>query len=145
MDPIADLVHAYADAVCRFDPEQWADTWTDDAEWDMGRGAVHGAAVAETWTSIMSTMTAVVHLVHHGTSAIDTEAGMGTGRWYITEQLRTADGSDAAMCGWYDDTYRLVDGRWRFARRALQPLYMGPPDFTGVYTADFTQGPRPLG
>jgi len=144
MDPIADLVHRYSDAVCRFDPEQWEATWTDDAEWDMGRGAVSGAAIVETWTSIMSTMTAVVQVVHSGTSAIDPDAGTGTGRWYMTERLRMGDGADATLMGYYDDTYRLVDGQWRFARRALQPLYMGPPDFTGVYTADFTEGPRPL-
>ncbi|MDH3705230.1 MAG: nuclear transport factor 2 family protein [Acidimicrobiia bacterium] len=145
MDPIADLVHSYADAVCRFDPDQWAANWTDDAEWDMGQGAVNGPAVAETWNSVMATMTAVVHLIHNGTSELDLEAGAGTGRWYITEQLRMGDGADATLVGWYDDTYRLVDGRWRFARRVLQPLYMGPPDFSGVYIADFSEGPRPLG
>jgi len=145
MDAVADLVHSYADAVCRFDPDQWGANWTGDAEWDMGRGAVTGAAIVDTWTSIMATMVAVIHVVHNGTSEVDESAGTGTGRWYITEQLRMGDGADATLVGWYDDEYRRVDGRWLFAKRVLHPLYMGPPDFSGVFTADFGAGPGSSG
>ncbi|MGI9603670.1 MAG: nuclear transport factor 2 family protein [Acidimicrobiales bacterium] len=138
MNPIADLVHSYADAVCRFDADQWGSNWVDDAEWDMGRGSISGSDVVETWTSIMGTMGAVIHLIHNGTSRLDEEAGTGTGRWYITEHLRMGDGATATLMGYYDDEYRRVDGRWLFARRVLHPLYMGPPDFSGEFTADFS-------
>ncbi len=141
MDPIADLVHSYADAVCRFDPEQWGANWTDDGEWDMGDGAMVGSAALETWTQIMGTMGAVIHVIHNGTSELDDEAGVGAGRWYFTELLRNGDGSTATLIAYYDDRYRLVDGRWLFAARVLHPLYMGPADLSGGFFADFGQGP----
>ena len=38
MDPVKDLLHLYADAVCRQDADQWIATWSESGAWDLGHG-----------------------------------------------------------------------------------------------------------
>lgn len=134
MDAIRTLIHRYADAVCRFDPDQWTATWAPDGVWDMGKVKVEGREeIGKTWTGIMSGMPAVVHVYFNGTCELDEPAGTGTGRWYVGEFLRLPDDQTMAMWGYYDDEYTLVDGDWLFATRTLTPLYRGPGDMTGAF------------
>lgn len=134
MGAIADLIHRYADAVCRFDPDQWAATWAPDGIWDMGQTKVEGReAIGETWKSIMGGIPAVFHVYYNGTTDLDDATGTGTGRWYIGEFLRLPDDSTIAMYGYYDDEYVKVDGEWLFRTRTLTPLYRGPADMSGEF------------
>lgn len=132
-DPIADLVHRYADAVVRFDVEQWADTWTHDAVWQLGGGheIVGRDSVVSLWTSTMAGFGAVVHNVLNGTYELSERDGRGTGRWYFQEFVQQLhDAPPLFVLGHYDDTYALVDGRWLFATRRLVMHYAGPPDLS---------------
>ena len=139
MDPIRTLVHRYADAVCRFDPDQWAATWAPDGVWDMGKTQVQGRdEIGATWKSIMATFPAVFHVCFNGTADLDDGAGIGTGRWYIGEFLRMPDESTIAMYGYYDDAYALHDGEWLFKSRTLTPLYRGAADMTGDFMRAMT-------
>lgn len=139
-DPIADLVHRYADAVVNLDEAQWSATWADDAVWQLNpRFEVAGRdAIVSLWRSSMEGFRAVVQVVMNGTYELDDDGsggqggggGSGTGRWYIQEFLQPVDGAPMFMLGHYDDTYTRVEGQWRFASRRLVMHYAGPPDLS---------------
>lgn len=130
------LIHRYADAVVHRDGAQWASCWADHATWDLGRGRlVEGReAIVALWYAAMEGMAAVVQMVHNGEVWRGEDDDHTTGRWYIDERFRRADGTNSILLAHYDDAYvRSADGGWQFSRRFLQPHYMGPPELT----ADF--------
>ena len=134
-DAIEDLVHTYADAVGRRDPDQWSSTWAADAVWELGKGRrVEGRdAILGLWNSAMDGFKAVIQHVMNGTADIDEAAGTGTGRWYIHEYWCRAGDSRGVTLAYYDDTYRRVDGTWCFASRELVIQYAGAPDLSGTF------------
>ena len=134
-EEIATLVHRYADAVVHRDGDQWVDTWAKEAVWELGQGRrVEGRnAIFELWQQAMKGMTAVVQTVLNGEVQIDEAAGTGSGRWYIQESMRRADGTDAILLAHYNDTYVRTNEGWRFASRELAPHYQGPPDLSGTF------------
>ena len=131
---IPGVVHRYADAVCRHDADAWASCWAEDAVWVLdAERRVHGRdAIVEQWTTEMAKYAVVVQLVANGDATID--GSNATGRWYIHEYNKRADGSPAILIAYYDDDYRLVDGDWLFTRRELTRFYQGPPGLTGTFT-----------
>ncbi|MDH3682794.1 MAG: nuclear transport factor 2 family protein [Acidimicrobiia bacterium] len=134
-DPIAALVHLYADAVVHFDAEQWATTWAANGVWDFGSGRqVEGReAIVEFWQQAMGGFDAVVQTVLNGTYQLDGAAGTGTGRWYVQEAYRRTGGDPGMLLAHYDDTYATVDDRWCFARRSLVVHYGGPVDLSAPF------------
>jgi hypothetical protein len=134
-DPIADLQHRYADAVVRYDGEQWGRTWAPDAVWELGPGRrVEGReAIVELWHKAMGGFHAVSQNVLNGTYELDEAAGTGTGRWYIIEHYHRADGTKGRLLAYYDDTYSLVEGEWLFSGRELVVQYNGPVDMSGDF------------
>lgn len=134
-DQIEDLVHRYSDAVVHRDADQWADTWAPGAVWDLGDGrCVEGRdAIVELWRRAWDRYAVVVQTVLHGTVDLDTEAGTGSGRWYIQEAARRHDGERALILAHYDDAYGRVDGGWKFTLRRLSIHYRGPADLSGTF------------
>ena len=134
-DPIADLVHRYADAVVHHDGAEWGATWAADAHWELGQGRrVEGRdAILELWHGAMGTFAAVVQTVLNGTYELDDDAGTGSGRWYIQEHFQRSGGETGMLLAHYDDTYALVDGRWCFASRELVVHYGGPQDLSAPF------------
>lgn len=134
-DPIADLVHRYADAVVHRDIEQWGSTWAGDAVWGLGAGhRVEGKpAILELWHGALAGFDAVVQTVLNGTWQLDEGVGTGTGRWYIQEHWQRRSGDRGILVAHYDDRYRRVEGRWLFAGRELVVHYNGPPDLSGEF------------
>ncbi len=132
---IDDLLHRYADAVVRRDPDQWSSTWATDAIWELGRGRrVEGrAAILELWNSAMDGFSAVVQNVVNSTADLDDEAGTGSGRCYILEHWQRADDTRGILLAYYDDQYLREDGAWLFAGRELTIQYSGPPDLSGTF------------
>jgi hypothetical protein len=130
------LVHRYADAVVRRDAAAWASCWAERSSWDLGggRSVESKEQITALWRRAMGGMAAVVQMVHNGTAETADDADRATGRWYIDERFRRADGTHGILLAHYDDEYvREADGEWRFARRALVAHYNGPPDLS----ADF--------
>ncbi len=134
-DPIAELVHLYADAVVHNNGEQWGATWAPDATWALGQhGTMEGReAIVAFWHQAMSGFNAVVQTVLNGTYELDDAAGTGTGRWYIQEAYQRVGGDRGILMAHYDDEYRLVDGTWLFAGRNLVPHYGGPQDLSAPF------------
>jgi hypothetical protein len=132
---ISDLLHRYADAVVRRDPEQWSSTWAVDAVWELGRGRrVEGReAILGLWNSAMDGFRAVIQNVVNHTVDLDEAAGTGTGRCYIMEHWQRVDDSRGILLAHYDDRYARVDGSWLFASRELVIHYGGPPDLSAPF------------
>lgn len=123
---IRDLVARYADAVCRRDAEAWAATWAEDGVWQLpGAPRVQGRdAIVALWRNAMAGLPFVAQLVHQG--VLDIDGDRATGRWYLTETLKTADGSGRHDIGVYEDRYvRTADG-WRFSERHYTILHDAP-------------------
>jgi hypothetical protein len=79
---IRELVSLYADAVNRVDEEQWADTWTENAEWSLPMATVEGKTqIVGLWVQAMSSFEFVAQLVYQGVVEID--GNKATGRWYL--------------------------------------------------------------
>ena len=134
-DPIAELVHLYADAVVHHDGDQWGSTWADDAVWELGKGRrVEGRdAILDLWHGAMGGFNAVIQTVLNGTYELDEAAGTGSGRWYIQEHWHRGSGDKGKLLAHYDDLYTRVDGRWLFASRELVVHYGGPQDLSAYF------------
>jgi len=140
LDPADDLairevVHRYADAVVHRNAEQWGSCFADDATWDLGRAKANSRAEAvDLFVRAMGNMQAVVQVVHNGAARGTDDPDRATGRWYIEERYRLADGTPGILAAHYDDEYaRGVDGEWRFASRVLTIQYAGPPDLSAPF------------
>ena len=134
-DPIAELVHRYADAVVHHDEQRWGDTWATDAHWRLGpdRRIDGRPAIVDVWRQAMGAFEAVVQVVFNGTYELDESERTGTGRWYVQEAYRRRGGDPGLLLAHYDDTYRIDDGGWRFTSRALTVHYAGPPDLSAPF------------
>lgn len=143
-DPIAELVHLYADAVVHRDGDQWGSTWAPDAQWDLGQhGRMEGRdAIVTFWHRAMDSFNAVVQTVLNGTYELDDAEGTGTGRWYIQEAFQRVNGESGILLAHYNDQYRLADGMWRFASRDLVVHYGGPADLSAPFLNAWGQGPK---
>ena len=126
---IRNLVAEYSDAVNRRDAAAWADTWSTDAAWHiLGMSPTGREAIVELWQGLMSSLPFVVQMPSDGTIRLDGDTG--TGRFYLTEHARAADGSAMLTLGVYHDRFRRDPDRWRFAERRFHAMYMGPPDLS---------------
>jgi ketosteroid isomerase-like protein len=127
------LVHRYADAASRRDPDGVADTFTSDGEWyspELG-GFTGRGAMLSFFTSMLDGWTAFLQGLQSG---VLTESGpeFARGRWFVHEYGQRADGTSLSIAGVYHDEYRCVDGRWLIARRRYDPLLR---DVNGTVTA----------
>ncbi|MEZ5558993.1 MAG: nuclear transport factor 2 family protein [Pseudomonadales bacterium] len=130
---IRDLVARYADAVCRRDQAAWADTWAEDGLWQLPsapetRGRDNIVAL---WAGAMAGFPFVAQLVHNGTVEVDGDSA--TGRWYLTEHLKFAQGGGMFNIGVYQDRYVKTAAGWKFAERHYSVLYndKGTGDMSG--------------
>lgn len=119
---LRELVEAYNDAVMRFDAEDWAANWADDATWTLpGIGEFQGReAIVAAWRQAMSELSFVGFFASAGPLQVDGDHG--TGRWYQQEFLHYKNGSRRHITGRYDDAYARIDGVWRFASRVYTVL-----------------------
>ena len=120
---IRNLVARYADAVCRRDQEDWSATWAEDGLWQLpGAPVTKGRDnIVQLWAGAMAGFPFVAQLIQNGT--VEVAGDSATGRWYITEHLKFANGNGMFNIGVYQDKYtRTADG-WKFAERYYAVLY----------------------
>ena len=129
---IRDLVARYIDAVNRYHAEDWLSTWAEGATWDLLGMEVTGRdAILQTWQGAMSGFEFALMMLNSGTLAVDGQ--QASGRWYLTEYLKTGEGDSSMVLGVYDDEYSCASGSWLFTRRRYNILYRGPADLSGDY------------
>ena len=120
---IRTLVARYADAVNRYDAELWSATWSVDGVWQLGDSSVAGRdSVVDFWRNAMGSFEFALQLVYQGT--IDINGNQASGRWYLTETLRSKESEhDRFTIGVYLDDYVKENGAWAFAKRSYRALY----------------------
>lgn len=120
---IRNLVASYADAVCRRDQNDWSATWAEDGLWQLpGAPETKGRDnIVQLWLGAMAGFPFVAQLIQNGT--VEVAGDTGTGRWYITEILKFADGKGMFNIGVYQDRYKRTPDGWKFAERHYAVLY----------------------
>lgn len=119
---IRERIEAYNDAVFRFDADDWAECWAEDAAWQVGDHSAQGrAAIRALWLRLMAGFDAAAMYVQHGAVAIDGDTAES--RSYMLELLKGKDGNQRLVSGRYDDRLRRdADGAWRFVGRSYSVL-----------------------
>lgn len=126
------LAARYIDAVNRYHADDWIATWSEDATWDLLGMEVQGRdAILQTWQGAMGGFEFALMMLSSGT--IEVDGKQATGRWYLTEHLKTKDGDSSMVLGVYDDEYSSESGSWLFTKRRYNILYRGPQDLSGDY------------
>lgn len=123
---LRDLVHRYADAVCRRDVAAVADCFTADGVWTVsGYGEPCGRdAIAAFLDGLLESWEVIVHALLSGRVHLHpTDQERATGRWYISEFGRRTDGAELSFVGVYHDEYAREGGRWHFRTRRYDSMF----------------------
>lgn len=147
VDRIADelalrrLVDLYVDATCRADPPGIADTFIADGHWSAaGVAEARGREELEkTFSGLLTAFSLLIQGVSSGLVQLDpADPDRATGRWYIWEVARMADGTDFRAAGVYHDQYVRQQGEWRFASRRFNSMFIrrGEEVTTSPFPAD---------
>ena len=130
---LRNLMARYVDAVNRYDPEAWIDTWAQDSSWNLlGNPVVGRDNILALWQQMMATFEYALLLP--SSCLFDVDGDTASGHWYLHEYSRDLEGNRSTIVSRYDDTYVKQDGRWLFASREYAFIYNGPPDFSGDFT-----------
>ncbi len=130
---IRQLIARYGDAVFRLDPEAYRSCWAKDGVWHAFGNSFRGVdAIVGFWYDFMkSNVPMAWHIASNLLLEIDGETARG--RSYINETPQFADGRIAVAMGVYHDRFIVEDGRWCFASRRFDPLYVGSVDMTSPF------------
>jgi hypothetical protein len=118
------LIAVYCEGVLRKDPELWGSVWSEDARWDLSGGRVMTGrdAIVSYWVKAMANFAFVMQTAPTGVVDLDDGGDTASGRWFVTEHFRRADGSAGGLWACYHDRYvRTADG-WRISERVLEVL-----------------------
>ncbi len=136
---VADLLdiqratHVYARGLDRFDPQEAASAFTDDAVWDAtpvglerfeGRAAILGfferdaAAIADQF-----------HVITNHVVDLDDDGTTARGTNYVFSEGHTKSGAAFKAIALNEDTYRRTPEGWRIATRRISALT--PPELEG--------------
>lgn len=113
---IRTLRAAYGHHIDRGEWDAWVNLFTEDAVVDYGpydRLEGHEDLAAFATKIIDDLFTYSMHLALM--PMLEFDGDRATGRWYLLVLYSTADGDPGWLAGTYEDTYRRVDGEWKFA------------------------------
>jgi uncharacterized protein (TIGR02246 family) len=137
---IRNLVARYCHAIAERDDDAWAATWAEDSEWVVLGATLRGRdAILAHYRKLVASVRWAVQFSHDGIVEVDGDTA--SGRWLIFELLQWGNGAGGHNVGRYRDRYvRGADGAWRFARRELHAIYLGPPDLSAAPPHFGTEG-----
>jgi hypothetical protein len=129
---IQDLTARYSFYLDKLQMEPWLSLWTEEGIFDetlVGTGYHEGqVALRACFKQIMDVMADMVHF--GGTHIIEIKSeSEATGILYAMVEGHTQQGGSVSAVIYYEDTYRKVAGKWRFAKRKVIPLL--PIDISG--------------
>jgi uncharacterized protein (TIGR02246 family) len=140
---IHDLCALYARAVDDHDIDALVAMFTDDGVFERrGVAAVGADAVRAAYVASFDTYRTMLHTPHPGVVLLH---GDGTASGWSHGHAELATRSSLVLAAYrYEDDYRRVDGRWRFARRSITFTYAVPADrfATDVLGTDRIRWPR---
>ena len=125
---IVNHIARYNHAIDLGTPQEWADCFTDDAEFDA-EPVVHCRGREELLAFATATLTPD-RLGRHWNSnvLVDGAVTRATARVYLL-MVRSGKFGETGATGIYSDRLVKVDGQWRFEYRKL--TFEDPPDWNG--------------
>lgn len=137
---VADLLdiqratHVYARGLDRFDPQEAASAFTDDAVWDataVGLERFEGrAAILGFFERDASAIADQFHVItNHVVDLDDGDGDTASGTNYVFSEGHTKGGAAFKAIALNEDTYRRTPQGWRIATRRISALT--PPELEG--------------
>ncbi|AKU94088.1 hypothetical protein AKJ09_00752 [Labilithrix luteola] len=136
---IRDLVERFHDAVNHRDFTVLRGLFTNDGVWEVAPPFEHrfvGPVAIE--AGIGESVGRLEFLVQScSPSVVDIRGEQASGRTSMQEFGRFRDGSSMRVAGTYFDTFRKVEGRWRFTHRVFRARYADDTPLPGrVFDAE---------
>ena len=129
-EAIKRLKYRYADACDRgYDADTLASLFAEDAIWDGGLfGRYEGReAIRQFFQGVSSDIPFAMHYMMN--PIIDVAGDEARGAWYLFQTCTFAAGNTAIWgAARYDETYRRVDGEWKFQHLNLISSFWTPFD-----------------
>jgi ketosteroid isomerase-like protein len=139
---IRQLYARYTDAVFRKDSASFIDCFAAEAEWKIAGMNLRGhAQIVDQFKKFMATTERV--LMFPGTPILDIGDNSASGRTYVTEYVKLANGQAIRTIGIYYDRFVKQQDGWRFLWRHWTLSYYGPPDFSAPFYDAPDYGPPP--
>ncbi len=124
---IRELYGLYADASCRGAKDDWLACWASDGRWTSHLFDCTGQAeLAAQWDALWATFAGLAFFTQIGPIAVTGETAKA--RSYAREVIRMTGGGMYKLAGAYEDTLRVENGEWRFARRDYRVLVEELPE-----------------
>lgn len=124
LEQIRDLPRRYAHCVWTRDVEGALDLFTPDGVMDLGTGtpARGREALRAAYQGLLGPNVFEPFIHNH---VIDFDGAGARGVCYL-DLRAVVDGRSLVGAGYYEDTYAIADGRWKFASRRLCMRYLVP-------------------
>lgn len=119
---IRELISRYNDAVDHHAVDEWVALFVDGGVLDLaGAARFEGAEALRTFAGSLKDVYATTPMRHcTSNEVIDVDGDAARGRCYLTVLHAQGDKIDVRLFGVYADTFRRVDGRWRFVERSFR-------------------------
>jgi ketosteroid isomerase-like protein len=137
---IEELLRRYSDSVTRSDWDQNLDVWAPDAVWELGppiNMKYEGAStICEFLQNVTGGMTMLVQTAHN--IVVHELAPDRATATVLIRELNIIDGeprTTSELYATYHDELVKLDGRWKIARRLLEPIYMARDTLPGDVVA----------
>lgn len=122
-DEIRELTARYCHAVAAADVDGIVDLFCEDGAFCMGKRMTKGTKALEKFYSGIVAQPPIPFIQNH---VID-EISDGQARARCSVEIRMVqDGDSVTTAGWYEDSFRRVDGKWKFAERRFHVFHMVP-------------------
>ncbi|MGI9624832.1 MAG: nuclear transport factor 2 family protein [Acidimicrobiales bacterium] len=142
-DEIRALAIRYGEVVDNQVEHELRELFTDDARWAWANGKVDARGIDEVLDALTTRWTMIdasLHVVQgHHISVDEHNARQACGVLFSHAEV-LLEGRPQVSALRYDDTYRSVDGSWRFAERVLSFFYFVD---AGAYAEELSSG-RPV-
>lgn len=129
---IAALCAEFTDAGMMHDLDRLAGTFTDDGVWRIPEANIEHVGRTQIRTNVERMREFWEYFVqnaHQG--SVELTGDTATGRTYIVEFGRLADGTSHLNYAIYHDSYRRTDDGWKFAARTYEMVYVDSTELTG--------------
>lgn len=139
---IRQLLARYTDGIYRKDFEALSSCWLHDGVWHAFGQRTAGREQIIGWLENLTSMFRLIWQTAHSV-ILEIDGEGATGRLYIDEISCDLHDVRRFAMGIYHDRYRRIDGRWCFAERHWDLLYLGAPDLSAKLWQMPVFGPPP--
>ncbi|GAA2216935.1 nuclear transport factor 2 family protein [Micromonospora olivasterospora] len=113
------------------DADRYLELFTEDGAWigDHGFGEHRGTeALRRFYADSAGRMSWAFHVIVAPHIELSEDGNSAKVRWYLWQPSTVNGRGDHWVSGWYDDTMRIEDGRWKFVEMRLRFATIAPFD-----------------